>query len=152
MKRKMKIKRIHMYYGCGFPVKLLNVPMIYVRGEWTPYIRYRLLSRIILRELCEKRGRFTGDELHGIRMYLDLTLQKFAKRFGVTHPAVMKWEGMRDKKTEMTWSTEKDIRLCVLTKLTDEAKDMVDLYKMLEEVMEDGKPMPMKIDARKVAA
>lgn len=147
-----KIKRSHVDHGFGFPVKLLNVPMAKVRGEWTPAINYNLLAEVVLRELCEKEVRLTGNEVRFIRQHFKMTLQEFAKRFGVTHPGVLKWEALKDKPTEMNWATEKDIRLFALLKLTSKSKEIVDLYKMLEEMMNTGKPVAVEIDARKLAA
>ena len=55
-----KIKRVHIDRGFGFPVKLVNVPMVKVRGEWTPAINYNLLAEVVLKELCEKDSNLTG--------------------------------------------------------------------------------------------
>ncbi len=147
-----KIKRSHVDHGFGFPVKLLNVPMINVRGEWTPAIDYNLLAEMVLKELCEKEGRLTGNEVRFIRQHFEMTLQEFAKRFGVTHPGVLKWEALNNKPTQMNWATEKDIRLFALLKLTSKSKEIVDLYKMLEEIMNTGKLVTVEIDVRKLAA
>lgn len=147
-----KIKRVHVDHGFGFPVKLLNVSMVKIRGEWTPEINYNLLAEIVLRELCEKDGRLTGNEIRFIRQHFEMTLQQFAKRFGVTHPGVLKWETLKNKPTGMNWATEKDIRLFALLKLTSKSKEIVDLYTMLEEVMKGGKAVEVEIDARKLAA
>ena len=147
-----KTKRCHIDHGFGFPVKLLNVPMTKVRGEWTPAINYNLLADVVLRELCEKEGRLTGSEVRFMRQHFEMTLQAFAKRFGVTHPGVLKWERMKKKPTGMNWATEKDIRLFVLLKLSSRSKEVVELYAMLEEVMEESRDFEVEVDARKLAA
>jgi len=36
--KKRKIEKAYIYNGFGFPVVLHNVPMINVRGVWTPDI------------------------------------------------------------------------------------------------------------------
>jgi hypothetical protein len=146
-----KIKRVHVDYGFGFPVKLLNVPMVKIRGEWTPAVNYNLLAEVVLKELCEKEGRLTGNEVFFIRQHFEMTLQKFAKRFAVTHPGVLKWERQKNKSTGMSWALEKDIRLFALLKLTSKSKDIVDLYTMLEKVMSDSEKS-VEIDVRKFAA
>ena len=46
-----------------------------------------------------------------------MTLQEFAKRFCVSHVAVIKWERANRVATAMNWTTEKDIRLFILCKL-----------------------------------
>lgn len=147
-----KIKKIHIDNGFGFPVKLLNVPMIKIRGEWTPSINYKLLAKIVLKELCEKEQKLTGNEVRFIRQYLEMNLLDFAKRFVVTHPCVLKWEATMNKPTGMNWATEKDIRLFTLSKLTSSSKELVELYTMLEKVMNGKETEVVKIDARKLAA
>ena len=149
---KRKIKRFHIDHGFGFPVRLLNVPMTKVRGEWTPAIDYNLFAEAVLRELCEKDGRLTGNEVHFIRQHFEMTLQEFSKRFGVTHPGVLRWERTKNKTTGMNWATEKDIRLFVLLKLSSKSKEIVDLYTMLEEVMKEGRALEVEVDAHKLAA
>lgn len=149
---EQKIKRSHIDYGFGFPVKLVNVPMAKVRGEWTPAIDYNLLAKVVLRELCEKQSRLTGSEIRFIRQHFEMSLQQFAKRFGVTHPAVMKWEAMANKPTEINWATEKDIRLFALHKLTSKSTEIVNLYTFLENVMDSKKSTEVLVDARKLAA
>jgi DNA-binding XRE family transcriptional regulator len=147
-----KIKRVHIDRGFGFPVKLVNVPMVKVRGEWTPAINYNLLAEVVLKELCEKDSNLTGEEVRFIRQHFEMTLQQFAKRFGVTHPAVMKWERMKNKPTGASWSTEKDIRLFVLNKLTSKPSELVDLYRYLEHVINRERAREVEVDGRKIAA
>ena len=149
---EQKIKRSHIDLGFGFPVKLLNVPMKKIRGEWTPAVNYNLLAEVVLRGLCEKDSKLTGSEVRFIRQHFEMTLQEFAKRFGVTHPGVMRWENMKIKSTGMNWATEKDIRLFVLLKLSSKSSEIVDLYTFLEDVMESGKVTDVEVDARKLAA
>lgn len=146
-----KIKKIHIDHGFGFPVKLLNVSMAKVRGEWTPTINYNLLSQVVLKELCEKEGKLTGNEVRFIRQHFELTLQQFAKRFGVSHPAVLKWEAKNNKPTDMNWATEKDIRIFSLLKLESKSSEVVELYNFLEQVMNGGKAIEVEVDARKLA-
>lgn len=107
------------YDGLGPPVLLRNVPMVRVRGVWTPDVDYNQLSRRLLAALVDKRARLTGDEVRFIRHTLALTLEQFARRFGVTHPAVMKWERQGNRPTAMAWAVEKDIRLEALRSLSD---------------------------------
>lgn len=147
-----KVKRTHIDHGFGFPVKLVNVPMIKVRGEWTPAIDYNELARVVLRKLCEKNSRLSGNEIRFIRLHFELTLQEFSRRFSVTHPAVVKWEATKDEPTGMNWSTEKDIRLFVLLKLSSKSKEMVDLYTMLEKAKEAANGPKVEVDAKRLVA
>lgn len=131
----MKIKKVcksFVDHGLGFPIQLFNVPMVKVRGTWTPKIDYNRLSKAVLEALSSKPGRLTGNEIRFIRLHFEMTLQEFAKRFTVSHAAVIKWEKMKDKPTMMHWSTEKDMRLYVLSKLNSKPKDLAELYNSLE--------------------
>jgi hypothetical protein len=89
--------------------------MVKVRGVWTPKINYNEFAHVVLRVLAHKESRLTGNEIRFIRTYFKMTLQKFAKRFCVTHVAVLKWEKVKNQPTAMNWTTEKDIRLFVLS-------------------------------------
>ncbi len=127
-----KIKKELLDTGFGFPVRLKNVPMIKVRGIWTPNINYNHLSEAVLYLLAFKSSRLTGAEIKFIRNHFEMTLQMFAERFCVTHVAVLKWEKLKDAITAMNWSTEKDIRLFILSKLRVKAGVIAELYNKLE--------------------
>ena len=146
-----KIQRVFMDRGFGFSVKLLNTPMIKVRGKWTPEINYNRLAKLVLEELCYKDSKLTGNEMKFIRQYFEMTLQSFAKRFYVTHAGVIKWEKAKTKATGMAWTTEKDIRLFVLSNLGATAKEIAELYAKLE-----GHPSNVSkevaLDIEKIAA
>lgn len=136
--------------GFGFPVKIRNVPMVKVRGHWTPEINYMQLAKTVLLVLTTKPARLTGAEVKFIRTHFELTLKDFAERFDVSHPAVMKWEAAKQKATSMNWSTEKDIRLFVLSRLGED-KSIIAVYKQLE-VPASAKAVVVDFDAKKVAA
>ena len=127
-----KIQRVFIDHGFGFPVKLLNVPMIKIREHWTPQINYNRLAELVLEELCFKAANLTGNEITFIRHYFGMTLQSFGKRFYVTHAGVIKWEKNKAKSTGMVWATEKDIRLFVLLNLGASPKEIAELYGHLE--------------------
>jgi len=116
MNKRMDRKRRNRfrYQGFGFPVILVDVPMVRVRGAWTPDVNYNRLSSRLLEVLARKPARLTGNEIRFIRHSLEMTLAQFATRFGITHPAVIKWEKTGNRPTMMTWALEKDIRLEIL--------------------------------------
>lgn len=146
-----KIQKEFIDTGFGFPIRLVNVPMVKVRRAWTPKINYNELALEVLRALAHKESRLTGNEIKFIRTHFEMTLQKFAKRFCVTHVGVMKWEKALNKPTAMNWTTEKDIRLFVLTRLAAKAQELASLYDDLQ-ALPAGKPEPIHLDAKKVAA
>lgn len=137
--------------GFGFPVKLLKVPMLKVRGHWTPRLNYNLLTEEVLRRLAELDGRLSGNHIRFIRLHFEMTLEQFAERFDVTHPAVKKWQSAANQPTNMSWSTEKDIRLFIKKQLHASAKEFSKLYAFLEKVVQKSAPK-MELDARKLAA
>ncbi|MGK5084102.1 hypothetical protein WDW37_12465 [Bdellovibrionota bacterium FG-1] len=146
-----KIQKEFVDRGCGFPIRLKNVPMIKVRGVWTPKINYNHLAVAVLNSLAFKPSRLTGAEVRFIRTHFAMTLQNFAKRFCVTHVAVMKWERFDEQPTVMGWTTEKDIRLFILSKLNVKAVIIVALYAQLETVAVDEQK-PLDLDLEKLAA
>src|SRR3989338_5645317 len=103
-----KIQKEFIDTGFGFPVRLRNVPMVKVRGDWTPKVNYNSLAQSVLDALAFKASRLTGNEIKFIRTHFEMTLQEFAKRFSVSHVAVLKWEKSKTQATAMSWSTEKD--------------------------------------------
>lgn len=130
-----KIQKVFVDNGFGFPVYLLNAPMVKARGQWTPEIDYDRLQELVLKQLAFKAGRLTGSEVRFIRLAFDLTLQQFGKRFDSSHVAVIKWEKCASSSTSMAWSTEKDIRLFILTKLSISSDEILGLYRDLEIVL-----------------
>jgi len=137
--------------GFGFPVILEQVPMVQVRGKWTPAINYNHLARAVLRQLAGLDGRLTGHQVRFIRLHFDMTLQAFAARFGVSHVAVLKWEQRENKPTGMTWSTEKDIRLFIYQHLSGQPREFLQLYQQLVHVTA-ARPSRVTLHAEKLAA
>lgn len=146
MSPKLERKRqaSFIYDGFGFPVVLLDVPMVQSRGAWTPDVDYRKLAREVLKLLALHPARLTGREIRFIRHSMGVTLEKFARRFAVTHPAVVQWEQCGAKPTRMAWAIEKDIRLEVLRQAEFSAARFVKAYEELAEER-SGKPTPIKI-------
>ena len=129
-----RIQKEHVDVGFGFPVHLMNVPMVKIRGSWVPRINHKHLAEAVLRALVHKPARWTGQELRFVRLQLEKTLAEFAKMFYVTHPAVLKWEKRGHQTTRMNWATEKDIRLHVYLKMAEEGD--------FEEVYQELRPAP----------
>lgn len=139
-----KIQKQYIDMGFGFPVYLLNVPMIKVRGHWTPKINYNELSDLLLTALAEKPSKLTGCELKFIRTKLEMKLADFAEKFYVTHPAVLKWEHKKDEITGMNWATEKDIRLFIFSSLSSKSEFPKRYQQLRQEASE--KKIITKID------
>lgn len=148
---KKKIQKTYQDNGFGFPVTLLNVPMTEVRGEWVPMINQKELQERVLEALVLKHSRLSGSEVKFIRQFSKMTLEQFAERFDVTHPAVLKWERTKNQGTGMSWTTEKDIRLFALNILEPKAKRFVVVYEQLTHVALE-KHEAIKIDLEKMSA
>ena len=117
-----------IYKGLGIPVKLVNVPMKKAVGVWCIDINMNKLMRIILEAIIHKPTALTGSELRYIRKYLEMTMMEFGKTFGVSHVAVLKWEG---KQNRISPSLELCIRLYVLNYLRAKDKEFRALYNEL---------------------
>jgi hypothetical protein len=146
-----KIQKEFIDTGFGFPIFLLNVPMVKVRKVWTPQLNLNDLALVVLRALAHKESRLTGAEISFIRNHFEMTLQEFSSRFCVSHVAVLKWEKMKNEATAMNWATEKDIRLFVLARLTAKAQEFKKLYGELE-VLPNKPSKPLHLDAQYLAA
>lgn len=114
-----------VYEGLGFPVKLVNVPMRKVFGEWAIDVNLGKFQRDILHLLVYKIQPITGAELRFIRKYFEMTTTAFGKAFGVTHAAVLKWESGQGR---IPPTTELCVRLFVLDKLRAKNEEFGRLY------------------------
>jgi DNA-binding transcriptional regulator YiaG len=115
----MKTKQVKrfVYEGLGFPIVLINVTFVNKRDVWTPAIDYNKLQKHVLLALSHKSTALTGNEIHFIRTYFEMTLECFGKHFGVTHVAVLNWEKMGNKPAKASPTTELCLRLLILEKL-----------------------------------
>jgi DNA-binding transcriptional regulator YiaG len=149
-----KIQEQFIDYGCGFPIVLRNVPMVKIDDKWAPNINYNKLEKAVSIMLCHKQAKLTGNEIRFIRLYLGMTLDIFAKRFGVKHPTVIKWENFREKHTNMSLGTEKDIRLCLISYITGK-KQISSLYNELVTLplspTEEQEKVELDLDLNKIA-
>lgn len=146
-----KMQKEFIDTGFGFPVRILNVPMVKVRGHWTPKINYNGLADAVLFELAQQPSRLTGSEVKFIRHRFEMTLQEFGKRFDVSHVAVLKWEKAGNKPTAMSWPTEKDLRLFILDQLRKKPQDLAKLYRELSNLPSDVQTS-IRVDASEIAA
>jgi DNA-binding transcriptional regulator YiaG len=140
-----------IYEGLGFPIRLINVPMRKVLGEWAIDINFDTLQIVVLEMLARKPTPLSGHELRFIIDYLEMSTRDFAKLFGVTHAAVQKWE---KEESKMNPSTEVYLRLYILDHLKITDKEFRKLYlkitpeKLAHSECEDS---PMDIDADRIA-
>lgn len=148
---KEKKRDTFIYEGLGFPIRLINVPMKKIFGEWTIDINFNALQIAVLNILARKPTSLTGSEIRFIMDYFEMSLRDFAKLFGVTHAAVLKWE---KEETKMNPSTEVYLRLYLLNYLKVSDKEFRKLYlkispeNLIHSVIEN---YPLEIDVDKIA-
>lgn len=147
---KTRVQAKFVYHGAGYPVVLHQVPMIQVEKEWVLNVNPAVIDRILFQEIPHHPARLTGNQVRFVRDYVGLTLQAFAERFGVSHAAVKKWENTGENPTSMSWSTEKDIRLFVLSHGGVDPRDFQTCYQELITAPM-VKPAPIHIDLERMA-
>jgi transcriptional regulator with XRE-family HTH domain len=147
---RTKIQEEYIYHGAGYEVILHHVPMIEVGDEWVFNINLSIVDRMVFESIPEYDWRLTGYQVRFIRSLVDMTLKEFSERFGVSHPAVKKWENAKNGPTNMSWCTEKDIRLFVLMHCKAKPEEFQKCY--LDLIPEaTGEPKPIHIDIEKLA-
>ena len=141
-------KETIVYKGLGFPIKLINVPMKKMFGDWVIDIDMTELQSVVLKILVYKLTRLTKDELKFIRHYLVMTTTEFGKIFGVRHSAVVQWE---NGKRNLSPSIEICIRLYVMNHLHVKDKEFRNLYNKIsiEQLSKETikQSCPIEIDA-----
>lgn len=126
--KKNKKKETFVYRGLGLPIKLVNVPMRKVFGEWIIDVDMHKLQLAVLRALIYKQTPLTADEVKFIRKFFSMTTTDFGRIFGVSHVSVVKWE---NKQSHIAPSMELCIRLFVLEHLQAKDKEFRLLYKKI---------------------
>ncbi len=121
-----------IFEGLGFPIKLIDVPMRKILGEWVLDINFSKLQLVVLEALIRKPVPLTGDELRFIRKFLNMSKTDFGKIFGVSHVAVVKWE---NRTTHANLSTDVCIRLYIFDHLKAKDKDFRNLYHKINPEM-----------------
>lgn len=139
---------IFTYLGLGFPVLLLNVPMVEVRGIWTPDIDYNMLQKVVLRALAHQKAPLTGNHIRFIRSWIALTQDEFGKLFGVSHSAVVKWEKSKDSSAKIVLTTERDIRMHILDLLLKKVEDFRNAYHVIHGLNFQAQPSPVSINSQ----
>lgn len=145
-----KIVETYVYQDLGFPVRLVNVPMKKVFGEWFLNINLSTLQKCVLHELVHKATPLTGAEIRFIRKYFEMTTSEFGSVFGATHAAVLKWE---KEESRMNTATEFCVRLYVSDRLLTKDKEFRRLYHeisvntLAKQRKEKTKIIPFIIDA-----
>lgn len=91
--KKDRMVETYIYEGLGFPIELVNAPMKKVFGEWVLDVNLNQLQLKVLHLLVHKHSPLQAGELRFIRKYFEMTTTAFGEVFGMSHVAVLKWEG-----------------------------------------------------------
>jgi transcriptional regulator with XRE-family HTH domain len=102
------------YYGLGFKVDLIDVPLMEIDGEWVPDVNYNVIEDYVGFLVGLKPAPLTGAEVRFLRRHVGMTLDDLAARLGVTRQGAIKWEKSGDHPTKMGLATEKLFRMIVL--------------------------------------
>jgi len=145
--KKRKIERELIYNSLGFPIILKNVPMIEIRGIWTPDINLNILQKVVLIYLSQRQAELTGNHIRFIRSWFGLTHVQFGKLLGVTHPAVIKWEKSANRTAKITLTTQRDLRLLILDRLLNKDKDFRSAFRDIHQLEFAALDEPLTFDA-----
>lgn len=148
---KNKKTETFIYEGLGFPIRLINAPLKKVYGEWVFDFSMGVFQKFVLQMLAMKPSPLTGKELRFIINYFEMSYRDFAKIFGVSHVAIVKWE---KEKSRMNPSTEIYLRLYILDCLNVTDKEFRRLYLKINPenlITAVDEKSPLEIDADKIA-
>ncbi len=146
-----KIVDTFTFEGFGFPIHLINVPLRKVHGDWVFDFSMGILQKAVLKMIARKPSPLTGKELRFIIDYFEMSYRDFAKIFGVSHVAVVKWE---KEESRMNPSTEIYLRLYILNSLEANDREFRNLYLEIkpENLSNPNiEEIPLEIDAEKIA-
>ncbi len=148
---EVKKVKSYIYYGCGFPVQLYNVELRKFRHDWIINCNHEFLEKGIILALCiQNRVRLTGAHIHFIRVFFGMTMEKFAKRFGKSQPAVTKWESYGDEPANIDQITEFYIKLfCLMFLFQDPSHEIIQYFiskNLNEDINKNHKQTDVIID------
>lgn len=154
---KTKIEKKYTFNGLGFPVHLINVPMVEIRGEFILDIDFNKLQKAVLLHLCYKKTPLTGNEIKFIREYFSFTTTAFGRLFSYSHSAVLKWEKQGNTVARIAPTAEIYLRFYILDFLKKDALDFKELYHEIKipelakylRTSQDYEYIPISINAKK---
>lgn len=144
--KNQKVEKEIVYEGLGFPIILRNAPMIEIRGIWTLDVDLNVLQKVILLALAHQSSNLSGNQIRFIRNWLGLTQSELGKLFGITHPAVVKWEKTGNKSSKMNLTTQRDLRLWLLDQLLSKDADFRKAFKIIHSTNYSQTIEPLELD------
>ena len=150
---KTKTLKNYSYDGLGFPIKLQNVTMLLIDGEWSPKIDVRKVAENAIRELPYQKERLSGNQVKFIRTYFEMSLREFGPNVvKESHNAVAKWEKFAEEPTNMDENIESMLRLHVIEKVSvrtkKQAQEFIKSFRIIKEMNFLKKsPAPLMMEA-----
>lgn len=138
------------YTDLGFPIDLINAPMKKVLGEWVLDINLNVLQKEVLKRLIHKSTPLQAGELRFVRKYFEMTTTAFGNVFGVSHAAVIKWEGGQLPAPPM----DVYIRMYAMNRLNAKNEDFgklfheVSMVALVQAKKERKKEKPLSLNVR----
>ncbi len=140
-----------LFMELGFPILLIDPPMITVRGQQVPEVNMHELQELVFHMLIVKPSRFTGAEVRFIRKYLRLRQADLAQVLNMAnHSVVSQWESREDEPTGMEYNTEVLLRVWMAAKI-GENDQLVELLEARLKNLAPRSAQPMEVPLSKVA-
>jgi DNA-binding transcriptional regulator YiaG len=136
----------------GFPILLVNPPMINIRGHEVPDINMKMLQETLLRALVDKPARLTGAEVRFVRKYTRTTQKDLARLLGqANHSGVSQWESREDDSSGMKRPTEALLRIWMAARTGEEGRIKDLMEQTFTEALRRDPTEPLRIDLADVA-
>ncbi len=140
-----------LFLELGFPILLVDPPMVEVRGQHLPDVNLRDLQEAVFHLLVLKPARLTGAEVRFIRKYLRLRQADLARVLNMAnHSVVSQWESREDEPSGMEYNTEVLLRIWMAAK----AGQGEQLLELLETRLKDlplRAPSPLEVEVPRAA-
>lgn len=117
-----------IFMELGFPIMLIDPPMIEIRGHLMPDFNMGQLQDTVFALLARKTARLSGSEVGFIRAYLRMRQVDFALLLNkANHSVVSQWEAKQDEPSGMDYNTEVLLRLIMATQagMGDKLADLI---------------------------
>lgn len=136
-----------IYKELGFPILLLDPPMVTVRGHVIPDVNLKELQRAVFHLLITKPARLTGAEVRFIRKHLRLRQVDLAEVLNMAnHTVVSQWESRGDDPAGMEYNTEVVLRLWMATRVGLK-KEVPDLLENRLKKLSPRQDVPLEVPA-----
>jgi len=134
-----------MYEELGFPILLVDPPMVTVRGHEVPDVNLRDLQEAVFRLLVVNPSRFTGDEVRFIRKHLRLRQADLAEVLNMAnHTVVSQWESRGEEPTGMAYNTEVVLRIWMAAK-TGNGEQILELLETRLKKLDAYQDAPLEV-------